>query len=93
MTSPGSGNFRKLAESLRHGRPWPQHVIKLGDMEDVADPLAPADDGEPPAGHAGSWVQTLPGKGFFLMLRLYGPLEPWFDGTWRPGEIEAVDLS
>ena len=48
---------------------------------------------EPPAGHAGSWVQTLPGKGFFLMLRLYGPLEPWFDGTWRPGEVEAVDLS
>jgi hypothetical protein len=23
-------------------------------------------------------------------LRLYGPLEPWFDKTWRPGEIELV---
>jgi hypothetical protein len=22
------------------------------------------------------------------ILRLYGPLEPWFDKTWRPGEIE-----
>jgi hypothetical protein len=22
--------------------------------------------------------------------RLYGPLEPWFDKTWRPGEIEEV---
>jgi hypothetical protein len=25
-----------------------------------------------------------------LLLRLYGPLEPWFDQTWRPGEIELV---
>jgi len=24
-------------------------------------------------------------------MRLYGPLEPWFDKTWRPGEIEVVD--
>jgi len=24
------------------------------------------------------------------MLRLYGPLDPWFDKTWRPGEIEVV---
>ena len=23
-------------------------------------------------------------------LRLYGPLQPWFDRTWRPGEIELV---
>jgi hypothetical protein len=23
-----------------------------------------------------------------MILRLYGPLEPWFDKTWRPGEIE-----
>ena len=45
---------------------------------------------EPPQGEA-NWVQTIPGKGWFTMLRLYGPLEPWFDGTWRPGEIELVD--
>ena len=35
-----------------------------------------------------NWVQTIPGKGWFMILRLYGPLEPWFDKTWRPGEIE-----
>ena len=28
-----------------------------------------------------------PGKGWFMLLRLYGPLEPWFDKSWRPGEI------
>jgi hypothetical protein len=43
-----------------------------------------------PAGKEANWVQTIPGKGWFLALRLYGPLEPWFDKTWRPGEIELV---
>jgi hypothetical protein len=41
-----------------------------------------------PAGEANNWVQTIPKKGWFMILRLYGPLEPWFDKTWRPGEIE-----
>ena len=45
---------------------------------------------EPPAGKAANWVQTIPGKGWFVALRLYGPLEPWFDETWQPGEIEMV---
>ena len=43
-----------------------------------------------PEGYENNWVQTLPGKGWFMILRLYGPLEPWFDKTWRPGEIELV---
>lgn len=42
-----------------------------------------------PQGKAGNWVQTLPGKGWFVILRLYGPTEAWFDQTWRPGEIEG----
>jgi hypothetical protein len=40
------------------------------------------------AGFENNWVQTIPGKGWFMILRLYGPLEPWFNKTWRPGEIE-----
>jgi hypothetical protein len=44
-----------------------------------------------PEGYENNWIQTLPGKGWFMILRLYGPLEPWFDKTWRPGEIELVD--
>jgi hypothetical protein len=43
---------------------------------------------EPPAGKEANWVQTIPGKGWFTALRLYGPLEPWFDRSWRPAEIE-----
>jgi len=38
----------------------------------------------------GNWIQTLPGKGWFAVLRLYSPLEPFFDKSWRPGEIESV---
>ncbi len=43
-----------------------------------------------PAGKENNWVQTIPGKGWNTLLRLYGPLEPWFNKTWRPGEIEPV---
>ncbi len=40
-----------------------------------------------PAGMEGNWVQTIPGKAWFTILRLYGPLEPWFKKTWRPDNI------
>jgi hypothetical protein len=43
-----------------------------------------------PAGKEGNWIQTVPGRGWFTILRLYGPLEPWFDKTWRPGDIEPL---
>jgi hypothetical protein len=43
-----------------------------------------------PPGNEANWIQTIPGKGWWIILRLYGPLEPWFDKTWRPGEIELV---
>jgi hypothetical protein len=45
---------------------------------------------QPPSGKEANWIQTIPGKGWFVFLRLYGPLEPWFDKTWRPGEIELL---
>jgi hypothetical protein len=34
-----------------------------------------------PAGHESNWVQTVPGKGWNVLLRLYGPGQPWFDKT------------
>ena len=37
-----------------------------------------------------NWLQTIPGKGWFPILRLYGPLKPWFDQTWRLGEIQPA---
>jgi hypothetical protein len=43
-----------------------------------------------PKGFENNWLETVPGKGWFVVLRMYGPLEPWHDKTWRPGEIELV---
>jgi len=44
-----------------------------------------------PAGKEGNWVQTMPGKSWSVLVRLYGPLEPWFDESWKPGDIELVE--
>lgn len=41
-----------------------------------------------PPGKEANWAQTTPGTSWNTLLRLYGPLQPWFDKTWRPGEIE-----
>lgn len=38
----------------------------------------------------GNWIQTDPKKGWFTLLRLYSPLEPFFTKEWRPGEVELV---
>ena len=43
-----------------------------------------------PEGQEDNWLQTVPGKGFFAILRFYNPLQPFFDKTWRPSEIEPV---
>jgi hypothetical protein len=42
------------------------------------------------AGKEGNWLQTVTGKSWFAILRMYGPLQPWIDKTWRPGEIELI---
>ena len=44
-----------------------------------------------PDGKEGNWIQTMPGKGWNVLLRLYGPLEPWFDKSWKPGDVELVE--
>ena len=45
---------------------------------------------KPPPGKENNWLQTIPEKGWNVILRLYGPLQPWFDKTWRPGDIQMV---
>jgi hypothetical protein len=43
-----------------------------------------------PAGQEGNWLATVPGKGYFAILRLYGPGESALKRTWKPGDIEKV---
>jgi hypothetical protein len=37
-----------------------------------------------------NWIQTIPGKSWFTIFRLYGPLQPWFDKSWRLPDFELV---
>ncbi len=32
----------------------------------------------------------LQSRGWSVIFYLYLPLKPWFDKTWRPGEIELI---
>lgn len=49
--------------------------------------FSPTQPGDVPRSN---WIQTDPQRGWFVLLRLYSPLQPFFDKTWRPGEIELV---
>ena len=67
-------------------------------LNSARDELTYNDDGsleihfgpEPPAGQDCNWIQTVPGKSWFTLIRLYGPLESWFDQSWRPGDLELI---
>jgi hypothetical protein len=75
---------------LANGQPFPS----LGSRD---TPAQNADGGTdlyfgptPPAGKARNWLATVPGKGYFAVLRLYGPTEAAIDKRWKPGDIEKV---
>ena len=44
---------------------------------------------EQPEG-AANWLKTVPGRGYFVIIRLYGPDQPYFDQTWKPDDIVKV---
>jgi hypothetical protein len=76
------------------------HALRQPDAVHVADPAALSADGSttiyfaptrPSGVGEGNWIQTMPGKGRFLLFRLYGPLEPFFTKEWRPSEIALVN--
>ncbi len=44
----------------------------------------------PPRDGEGRWIKTEPGRGWFSYIRIYGPTQPAFDGSWKPNDIEEV---
>ena len=54
-----------------------------GSYDIYFSPIAPED-------MENNWLQTIPGKSWFVALRLYGPLETWINKSWIPSEIEMV---
>jgi hypothetical protein len=43
-----------------------------------------------PEGKESNWVQTVPDKAWFAIFRLYGPLKPWFEKTWKLNDFEKI---
>lgn len=43
-----------------------------------------------PQGHEDRWIKTVPGRGWFAYIRIYGPDAPAFDGSWKPADFEEV---
>ena len=68
---------------------------KFAGLDNMNPDVKPNDDGsytiwfgpKAPKGKEGNWVETVPSKAYCVLLRLYGPLEPWFDKTWKPGDF------
>ncbi|MFD8588202.1 DUF1214 domain-containing protein [Streptomyces sp. NPDC059637] len=80
----------------------PQRFPRAGSQASPTPAAVPGPDGavtvhfcpdRPDGVPEGDWIRTVPGRGWFVALRLYSPLQPFFDKTWRPGEIEEVGRS
>ena len=74
---------------LANGQPFPSinsysPDVHVNDDNSIDIYIGP----EPANGLEGNWISTLPDTGWFPILRLYGPLEPWIDGTWKPGDLQ-----
>ncbi|CAB3778469.1 hypothetical protein LMG28688_00599 [Paraburkholderia caffeinitolerans] len=81
----------QTASGLDNGQPLPS----IGSRD---EPIASADGSYAlyfgpvaPAGKERNWRRTVPGRGFFLMLRLYGPTQAFFSTTWKPADLERMD--
>ncbi len=75
---------------LANGQPFPS----LGSRD---RPLRNADGStdlylapKPPDGKKSNWLATVPGKNYFVVLRLYGPTEAAINKTWKPGDIKLI---
>jgi len=78
------------SSGLANGRPFPS----LGSRD---KPVQNADgstdlyfSSKAPEGKDANWLATVPGKGYFAILRLYGPTEASFDKSWKPGDFEMM---
>lgn len=79
------------ASGLANGQPFPS----LGSRDKPAQNADGSTDlylgPQAPEGKAGNWLATVPGKGYFAILRLYGPTEAAINKSWVPGDLERVN--
>jgi hypothetical protein len=79
------------ASGLANGQPFPS----LGSRDKPAQNQDGSTDiylgPKAPAGKEGNWLATVPGKGYFAILRLYSPTEAAINKTWKPGDITELN--
>jgi hypothetical protein len=78
------------SSGLANGQPFPS----LGSRDKPAQNADGSTDlylsPQAPEGKQSNWLATVPGKGYFAILRLYGPTEAAINKSWKPGDIEKV---
>ncbi len=75
------------ASGLDNGQPFPS-LGKLNNPEQESDGSTVLHLGpEAPQGAESNWLATVPGRGYFAILRLYAPTEPAISLSWKPGDI------
>jgi hypothetical protein len=75
---------------LQNGEPKPS-ISMYDHPEENADGSVDVYFGpEAPQGKEKNWIKTLQGQGWFTYIRLYGPLEPFFEQTWKPDDIVKI---
>jgi hypothetical protein len=45
----------------------------------------------PTPGKEANWLKSVPGKGYFVILRLYSPTAAYLNLTWTPGNLEQTN--
>ncbi len=86
---------RQTRSMLQTGQPKPDVGSQSGTVVTNDDGTTDVYIGPTaPEGHESNWLQTAPGKGFFIILRLYNPLQAFFDKTWRPvrGRTDLIEV-
>ena len=76
---------------INTGQPWPSVYSSNKELVYRSDGSVGAWFGpEPDNENENNWVKTIPGEHYYMILRLYYPLDPWYNKSWRPGEIEEL---
>ena len=76
---------------LRNGEPFPSISQYTGPQKNVDGSYDVYFGPVSPNGKEKNWIKTVPGKGWFVLFRFYGPLEPFFDKTWKPDDLVKVE--
>jgi len=77
------------ASGLDNGQPFPS-INTMDQPSANADGSTDIYFGPDSPGDGKNWLRTLPDKGFFVILRIYGPTQAFFDKKWKPSDIEKL---